>query len=117
MAVNMERKKKSEQFEVLDYAKLPEKPVSPNLKKIFVLALAVGIGLGLSLLIALDFADESIRHANDLDGTGLPILATIPKCRTSKTARRSYMRKLLTFCSISAACMLTVIFAYIAMHG
>jgi len=117
MAVNMERKKKSEQFEVLDYAKLPEKPVSPNLKKIFVLALAVGIGLGLSLLIALDFADESIRHANDLDGTGLPILATIPKCRTSKTARRSYMRKLLTFCSISAACMLTIIFAYIVMHG
>ncbi len=117
MAVNMEKKKKGEQFQVLDYAKLPEKPVSPNLNKIFVLALAVGIGLGLSLLIALDFADESIRHVNDLDGSGLPILATIPKCRTVKTARRSYMRKLLTFCSISAACMLTIIFAYIVMHG
>ena len=71
MAVNMERKKKSEQFEVLDYAKLPERPVSPNHKKIFVLALAVGIGLGLSLLIAMDFADESIRHTNDLDGSGV----------------------------------------------
>ena len=117
MAVNMERKKKSEQFEVLDYAKLPERPVSPNHKKIFVLALAVGIGLGLSLLIAMDFADESIRHTNDLDGWEFPLLATIPTCRTVNTARRNYMRNLLTFCSISAACMLTIIFIYIVMHG
>ena len=116
MAVNMERKKKSEQFEVLDYAKLPERPASPNLKKIFLLALALGIGLGLGLLIALDFTDESIRNTDDLDGSGLPILATIPQCPTAKNLRRNYMRKLLTFCSLSTACMLTLIFAYFVMY-
>jgi polysaccharide chain length determinant protein (PEP-CTERM system associated) len=116
MAVNMERKKKSEQFEVLDYAKLPERPVSPNLKKLFILALVLGLGMGLGVLIALDFTDESIRHTEDVDGSELPILATIPQCRTTKNLRRSYIRKLLTFCSVSTACMLTVIFAYFVLY-
>ena len=117
MAVNMERKKKGEQFEVLDYAKLPEKAVSPNLVRIFALALALGIGLGASLLITCDFLDESIRSTSDLDGSGLAILATIPKCRTVKTVRRSHMLQLLTVCLVSAACSLTVIFAYVVMRG
>jgi polysaccharide chain length determinant protein (PEP-CTERM system associated) len=117
MAVNMERKKKSEQFQVLDYAKLPDKPVSPNLKNMFVVALALGLGLGLGLMIMMDFTDESIRHADDLDDSGLPILATIPPCRTNKTARRSFINMLLTFCSISSAFTLTILFAYFALHS
>jgi uncharacterized protein involved in exopolysaccharide biosynthesis len=117
MAVNMEKKKKGEQFEVLDYAKLPEKPVSPNLKKIFALALAIGITLGLGLAISCDFLDESVRHPMDLEGSGLTLLATIPKCRTGKTARYSAMMKLLTLCSISVAGALIAVFAFIAMHS
>ncbi len=117
MAVNMERKKKGEQFEVLDYAKLPEKPVSPNLKRIFAIALTVGIGLGLTLAAARDFLDESIRHANDLEGSGLTILATIPKCRTRRAARRSTLINLLTLGSISVACLLTVILGYVALRS
>ena len=42
MAVNMEKKNKGEQFRVLDYAKLPEKPVSPNPKKFFIISLVRG---------------------------------------------------------------------------
>jgi polysaccharide chain length determinant protein (PEP-CTERM system associated) len=117
MAVNMERKKKGEQFEVLDYAKLPEKPVSPNLKKIFALALTIGIMLGLGLAISCDFLDESVRHPRDLEGSGLTLLATIPKCRTGKTTRNSAIKKLLTLCSISVAGVLIVVFAFIAMHS
>jgi polysaccharide chain length determinant protein (PEP-CTERM system associated) len=117
MAVNMERKKKSEQFDVLDYAKLPERPVSPNLKKIFVMALFIGLGVGSGLLIIVDFTDESIRHVNDLEESGLLILATIPQCQTSKIVRSRYMRNIYTFCSLSVVCVLTAVFAYFAMNG
>jgi uncharacterized protein involved in exopolysaccharide biosynthesis len=36
IAVNMERKQKGEQFRVLDSARLPEKPIKPDMKKLFV---------------------------------------------------------------------------------
>ena len=35
IAVNMERKQKGEQFRVLDSARLPEKPIKPDMKKLF----------------------------------------------------------------------------------
>ena len=46
IAVNMEKKQKGEQFRIIDPAKLPQKPVSPNMKKLFLLFLAAGFGSG-----------------------------------------------------------------------
>lgn len=40
LSVNMEKKQKGEQFRILDYARLPEKPISPNVKMMFLLSIA-----------------------------------------------------------------------------
>jgi polysaccharide chain length determinant protein (PEP-CTERM system associated) len=116
MAVNMERKKKGEQFQVLDYAKLPEKPTSPNLKKIFFIALFVGGALGMGLTIVSDVVNETVRHVNDLEHLGLPALDTIPVCLTPRTARRNKLKAFATASSITMGCGLTLLFAYIAMR-
>ena len=44
IAVNMEKKQKGEQFRIIDSAKMPEKPISPNMKKLFLLFVALGLG-------------------------------------------------------------------------
>ena len=46
IAVNMERKQKGEQFRILDPAKLPEKPIKPDMQKLFIMI--VGAGLAMS---------------------------------------------------------------------
>ncbi|MCP4673088.1 MAG: protein GumC, partial [Desulfobacula sp.] len=46
LAVNMEKKQKGEQFRIIDYARLPEKPISPDVRKLFMFSIAIGLGIG-----------------------------------------------------------------------
>jgi len=50
MATDMERKQQGERFTMLDTARVPEKPVSPNRPLLY------GVGCALSLVVALAFA-------------------------------------------------------------
>ncbi|GBC59233.1 hypothetical protein DENIS_0169 [Desulfonema ishimotonii] len=45
-AVNMEKKQKGQKFQVIDTARLPQKPISPNIMMIFAGCLVVGLGVG-----------------------------------------------------------------------
>ncbi len=117
MAVNMERKKKGEEFQILDYAKTPEKPVSPDLKRIFLLTLVLGLFVGLSLALATDVMDQTVRGIDDVADDEIPVLGTIPECCTPQLIRHGVIRKIATALSISAVCVLTAVFAYIAVTG
>jgi len=80
IAVNMERKQKGEQFRIVDPAKLPERPIEPNLQKVFLLAVALGLGAGAVLAFLLEFAKPSFRSPTDIESQyGLPVLVTIPR--------------------------------------
>ena len=46
ISVNMEKKQKGEQFQILDVARLPEKPVSPDVKRLFMMTILAGLGSG-----------------------------------------------------------------------
>ena len=50
IAVNMERRQQGEQFRILDRGRLPDKPISPNMRKLFMLCVAAGLGLGGGLI-------------------------------------------------------------------
>lgn len=79
IAVNMERKSKGEQFRIIDPAKVPQKPVSPNMKKIFMMIMVLGIGLGGGVSFLLDFFNTSFRRPDDIEESlDLPVLATLP---------------------------------------
>ena len=80
IAVNMERKQKGEQFRILDPAKVPERPVDPDLKKLFLLMVALGFGLGGGLAFLLDIVKPSFRKPNEIEEQyELPVLVSIPK--------------------------------------
>ena len=78
LSVNMEKKQKGEQFRILDRARLPQRPISPDVKKLFVFSTAAGLGVGGGIIFLLVFFDGSVRRDEDIeDVLGLPILATI----------------------------------------
>ncbi len=79
LAVNMEKKQKGEQFRIIDYARLPQKPISPDVKKLFMFSIAIGLGIGGGIIFLLEFLNPVIRSENQIETQiGLPILASIP---------------------------------------
>jgi hypothetical protein len=75
----MEKKQKGEQFRILDHARLPEKPISPDVRKLFMLSLAMGLGIGGGIIFLLEFLNPVIRSEEQIEAEiGLPILASIP---------------------------------------
>ncbi len=70
---------KGSDAEIIDRAKLPERPVSPNVKKYTLLGLALGFILGAGLVLLLDFLDARVKSSDYLTQTfELPVLGVIP---------------------------------------
>lgn len=80
LSVNMEKKQKGEQFRILDHARLPEKPISPNVKTLFFLSVVAGLGIGGSILFLKELLSFSVIRADSQieEALGLPILGSIP---------------------------------------
>jgi polysaccharide chain length determinant protein (PEP-CTERM system associated) len=80
IAVNMERKQKGEQFRILDPAKMPQKPIKPNMQKLFILVVGAGLGLGGGIIFLLEYLDNSFKRPEDIEeDLGLPVLCSVPQ--------------------------------------
>ena len=87
MAENLERKQQSEQFMVLDPARLPEKPFKPNLFSLLGLGAFFGLGIGVGLAWFRESMDRSFYEMSDLETyLKLPVLASIPNLEEKKKA-------------------------------
>ncbi len=79
-AENLERRQKGEQFKVIDPARIPEKPFSPNIPKNLLFGALLGMGLGFGMGFFREQMDRSFKDAEDLETTlGFKVLANIPK--------------------------------------
>ena len=79
-AENLERRQKGEQFRVIDPARLPEKPVQPDIPKVLLIGLVAGLGCGLGGIFVREQLDRSFHDPEDAEVTlGLKVLANIPK--------------------------------------
>jgi len=68
-----------ERFTLIDPARLPEKPVKPNVPAILLIGLFLGIGSGVGTLSLREYNDQSARHAAELSAaTDHPVLGAIP---------------------------------------
>jgi hypothetical protein len=118
ISVNMEKKQKGEQFQIIDSARLPEKPVSPDPKKLFMITVAVALGLGCGLVFLLDFLDSSIRRVDELEENfGLPVLATVPRIFSSRDRSLNRLNRYATTFSLIIAFTLTAGFAALCFLG
>jgi polysaccharide chain length determinant protein (PEP-CTERM system associated) len=78
-AENLERRQKGEQFRVIDPARVPEKPFSPDIPKVLLIGFAIAIGCSFGSAFIREQMDRSFHDAGDVEVTlGLRVLATIP---------------------------------------
>jgi polysaccharide chain length determinant protein (PEP-CTERM system associated) len=107
MAVKLERRQIGEQFKIIDGARLPEKPISPDRFRINMFGILGGLGLGLGLVAFLEYRDTSFKSDDDIMMTlSLPVLAVIPLMTNAAERRHTRRRKLLLAASASVTCML-----------
>lgn len=109
LSVNMEKKQKGEQFRILDHARLPEKPISPNVRFLFLFSVAVGLGIGGGIVILREFIELSIIRREDQieQGLGLTILASIPPLeKPSDKIRQKIQMAAFIGCSLYAGLFL-----------
>ena len=107
MALNLERRQIGEQFKIIDGARLPEKPISPDRFRINMFGILGGLGLGLALVAFLEYRDTSFKSDDDVMMTlSLPVLAVIPVMTNAGERRLARRRKLLLAASASVTCML-----------
>ena len=106
IAVNLERRQIGEQFRILDGARLPERPISPNRGRINLMGILAGLGVGLGLVAWLEYRDSSFKTDDDIVSTlALPVLAVIPIMTNAGERRAERRRKVLLAASASIGCM------------
>jgi len=79
LSANLERRQIGEQFKILDAARLPERPTSPNRPRLYSLGIGGGLGVGLALAALMEYLDKSLRSEADIGAAlNLFVLATVP---------------------------------------
>lgn len=100
----LEQDRQAERFEVLEQATVPEEPAAPNRIQIVAAGGGGAIALGGALVLLLEFLDNSIRTARDLERRlKLRPIAVIPYVTTRRERVRKIARRFLTFSIFVAA--------------
>jgi succinoglycan biosynthesis transport protein ExoP len=92
LAQGLEQDQMGERFTLIEAARMPERPVSPNRPAVILIGLVLGLGAGAGLVALLEYSDHSVRTTEDLAKIlPLPVLAGIPEIVTASelaSARR-----------------------------
>ena len=83
LSENVEKQQKGEQFEIVEPANFPAKPVRPNRLLIVLVGLVGGLVGGIGLAVLLETLDTSFKKGDEIDAfVNVPLLATIPALLT-----------------------------------
>lgn len=96
VAHGLEKEQMGERFTLIDAARLPEKPVSPNVPAILIIGLILGLGAGVGTAAFREYGDQGAHGIETLArATALPVLAAIPEIVTrEETVARRHRRRM-----------------------
>ncbi|MET1414862.1 hypothetical protein ABVF61_21495 [Roseibium sp. HPY-6] len=112
----LEQDRQAERFEVLEQATIPEAPTKPNRIQIVAAGGGGALAIGAALVFLLEFLDNSIRTAGDLERRlKVRPIAVIPYVTTRRERIRQVVRRLLTFCLflLFVACVTLLVDRYV----
>jgi polysaccharide chain length determinant protein (PEP-CTERM system associated) len=109
MAQTLEESQVGEQFRIVDSARLPQLPTSPDRARLNLLGIFAGFGLGLTLAALLEYRDTTLRSEGDvLAALALPVVALVPTMMTVYDRRRRRKRRMLMASTTLVAVVLSV---------
>jgi hypothetical protein len=89
VSANLERRQIGEQFKLIDSARVPQRPSSPDRFRLNIMGALGGLLLGLGLAGLLEYRDTSLRTDDDvLVALALPVLAIVPTMSTEIERQR-----------------------------
>jgi hypothetical protein len=101
IAADLERRQIGEQFKLIDAARLPERPISPNRPRLNIMGALAGLALGLALIGLIEYRDTTFRTDEDITlSLALPVVAVIP-AMTTRRERQVKKRRILAAISAS----------------
>jgi uncharacterized protein involved in exopolysaccharide biosynthesis len=107
----LEVNQQAERFEVIEQARVPDEPESPDRFKIAAFGSAAGVGFAVGLALLVEMLNRTIYTAADIERmVQLRPLATVPYIRTAAD-RRARLRRLLFFGVLLVALPLGALYA------
>jgi polysaccharide chain length determinant protein (PEP-CTERM system associated) len=104
VAQGLEKGQMGERFNLIDPARLPEKPVKPNIPAVLLIGFVLGIGAGVGVAAIKEFSDRSVRSITALTkNMGLPVLGGIPEIVTWRDRKRQRIKRVVVICCVLAA--------------
>lgn len=95
IAANLEKRQIGEQFKILDPARMPERPASPDRPRLYLIAVAAALLIGFGLAAAAEYFDKTLRTESDVRAAlNLMVLATVPNMRDARYRARRFRRNL-----------------------
>ena len=117
ISANLERRQSGEQFKLVDPARLPEKPISPNRPLINLFGIVCGLGLGLALIALLEYRDASFKTDDEVTSVlSLPVLAVVPLMRSDVERRKVSRRNIVVGIGLGStvtACLAVLVYTFI----
>jgi polysaccharide chain length determinant protein (PEP-CTERM system associated) len=116
IAVNMEKTQQGEQFRILDPARLPDKPISPDMQRLFLMCVAAGLAFGGGLIFLAEFFDDAVRKPESVPARlGIPVLIAMPSLDQRKDVILRRMNNVSSILGVMVLLALLACFAAITI--
>ena len=103
-------------FKVIEPARIPVAPVSPDRRKLLVSAALLGLALGFGTIIVAELSDHSFKKVEELESyLGLKVVGTIPLME--QAGRRAPKKEAWIYVAILIGTALLIGLAYLAGRG
>jgi polysaccharide chain length determinant protein (PEP-CTERM system associated) len=101
VANGLEKEQLGERFTLIDAARLPEKPFSPNIPAIILIGFVLGIGSGCGAAALKENSDGSVYSIDELiRATRMPVLGAVPEIVTEVDRIKLRRRRRIIFAAV-----------------
>ena len=117
IAANLERRQIGETFKLLDPARVPERPFSPNRSLINLSGMLVGLVLGLGWVVLLEYRDSTLKTDDEVTRVlAVPVLAVVPLMQSDAERRRLFRRRIIVGVGLGStvtACLAVLAYTFV----